>query len=104
MRELECFFQENCYLPPNEKIMVSDRFGDGELLWEIRAVREAELRKMERETEENLCAAAVVFPDLQDRKLWESYGAKSGADVLQKMLTFHNIMLIQLFILPATII
>ena len=41
MRELECFFQENCYLPPNEKIMVSDRFEDGELLWEIRAVREA---------------------------------------------------------------
>ena len=61
MRELECFFQENCYLPPNEKIMVSDRFEDGELLWEIRAVREAELRKMEKETEENLCAAAVVF-------------------------------------------
>lgn len=87
MRELESFFQENCYLPPNEKIMVSDRFGDGELLWEIRAVREAELRKMERETEENLCAAAVVFPGLQDRKLWESYGAKSGAEVLQKMLT-----------------
>ena len=29
MRELECFFQENCYLPPNERIMVSDRFGDG---------------------------------------------------------------------------
>ena len=78
MRELECFFQENCYLPPNEKIMVSDRFEDGELLWEIRAVREAELRKMEKETEENLCAAAVVFPDLQDRKLWESYGAKSS--------------------------
>ena len=49
MRELECFFQENCYLPPNEKIMVSDRFGDGELLWEIRAVREAELRKMEKQ-------------------------------------------------------
>ena len=50
MRELECFFQENCYLPPNEKIMVSDRFEDGELLW-------------------------------------ESYGAKSSAEVLQKMLT-----------------
>lgn len=48
MRELECFFQENCYLPPNKKIMVSDRFGDGELLWEIRAVREAELRKWKK--------------------------------------------------------
>ena len=46
MRELECFFQENCYLPPNEKVVVSDRFGDGNLLWEIRAVREDELRKM----------------------------------------------------------
>ena len=67
--------------------MVSDRFGDGKLLWEIRAVREAELRKMERETEENLCAAAVVFPDLTDRKLLESYGAKNGVEVLQKMLT-----------------
>ena len=42
---------------------------------------------VEKETEENLCAAAVVFPDLQDRKLWESYGAKSSAEVLQKMLT-----------------
>ena len=43
--------------------------------------------KLEKETEENLCAAAVVFPDLQDRKLWESYGAKSSVEVLQKMLT-----------------
>ena len=74
-------------MPPNEKIMVSERFEDGELLWEIRAVREAELRKMEKETEENLCAAAVVFPDLQDRKILYSFGAKSSSEVLQKMLT-----------------
>ena len=63
MRELECFFQENCYLPPNEKIMVSDRFEDGELLWEIRAVREAELRKMEKETEEKLKSALEAYTE-----------------------------------------
>ena len=89
MKTLEAFFREGSQLPPNEKTVISERFQwEGQALeWEIRAVREAELRATGSDDMEQVCALAVVFPDLKDPALLESYQAKDSVQVLQKMLT-----------------
>ncbi|WP_243423524.1 phage tail assembly chaperone [Anaerotignum lactatifermentans] len=87
---MRAFFQEAAYLPGEREILVSERFRqeDGPALWRIRALREEELTAdVEEEQYAGLCAAAVCAPDLSDRKLWESYGADSKEELLQRMLT-----------------
>lgn len=90
MEEMRAFFQEAAYLPKDREIIVSKRFlWEGEpACWRIRALREEELTgDTEEEQYAGLCAAAICVPDLSDRRLWESYGADSKEELLQKMLT-----------------
>lgn len=91
METLKAFFREETYLPKEKEIAVSQRFcTDGKAAkWKIRALREAEMPLFPENADRNLalCAAAVREPDLNDKKLWESYGAASKEEVLQKMLT-----------------
>ncbi len=109
MSNLSAFLAGNATQVEHVRVAVSDRFKgeDGApVFWELRALSEAEneaLRKgctrivknKRAETEKTdfnlysgrLAAACVVFPDLSDAALQDSYGVL-GADVLvKKMLT-----------------
>ncbi len=109
MSGLSAFLMQNAKQIENIKVAVSDRFKgeDGSpVLWELRALSETEneaLRKSctkivknkRMETEKTdfnlytgrLVVACVVYPDLNDAALQDSYGVM-GADLLvKKMLT-----------------
>ena len=87
MGEMHWFFQENNHLPQSEKVFVSERFTETRqpIDWEIRAVSAAELQQID--DADGVCAAAVVFPDLKEKGLLESYQADDEKMLLKKMLT-----------------
>lgn len=90
MEEMRAFFRESAYLPEDREIVVSERFRkEGRpAAWKIRALREEEMTaEAEKDQYAGLCAAAVTEPEISDAGLWESYGAKSKEELLQKMLT-----------------
>ncbi len=85
------FLKENNGFPENRRVSISPCFQrEGqELLWELRAVSEAEYRRAAEGKADPwaaLCLLSVVKPDLQDRALWESYGADSAEQTLKEML------------------
>lgn len=108
---LKAFMAQNALKPENEKIVVSERFvnEDGKpAKWEIRALsqkEDQELRKAatrvrggkrgrprveEVDTNEYLVktvASAVVYPNLNDAALQDSYGVHGAEELIQKMLT-----------------
>lgn len=105
---LSAFLKQNALSVENEKHVISDRFADenGPIPWEIRALSEDENQAIRKsctklsgrkgpkvpETDYNaylakLTAEAVVYPNLKDAKLQESYGALGADDLLKKMLT-----------------
>lgn len=111
MNTLSAFLAENAIAIPNEKVVVSKRFvQDGEPVeWEIRRVTSKEdedIRKScmnrvpvpgkkrqltpELDTSKymgQLVAACVVFPDLTNADLQDSYHVKSADALLKAMLT-----------------
>lgn len=94
--EQSIFLKEKA-LPMGEKeIMISSRFQkDGrELLWRIRAMSQKENMEIqnsriwkEKEYLAEAVAACVVFPDLKDAALQDSYGVLGAGRLLEKMLT-----------------
>lgn len=89
--DLKQFFRENNGFPENRKLSVSPCFReDGEeILWELRAVSEESYHLAAEGKQDKwaaLCVLSVVEPDLTDKRLWESYGAKSAEEALQAML------------------
>ena len=89
--DLRSFLKENNGFPENRKVQVSPCFTENgvEIPWEIRAVSEGEFRRAVEGKKDRwaaLCLLSVVFPDLRDRELWESYGVDSGEKVLKEML------------------
>ncbi len=110
-KTLDAFLAQNALKPENEKIVISDRFRDKDgkpVEWEIRALTQAEDEKIRRaatrvtggrrgrpKTTEvdvylyNLktVVAAVVYPNLNDARLQDSYGVHGAEDLINKMLT-----------------
>lgn len=89
--DLKEFLRESNGFPENREVSVSPCFTeDGkEILWEIRAVSEEAYRRAAEGKKDKwaaLCVLSVVRPNLEDRALWESYGADSGEAALQEML------------------
>lgn len=89
--DLRSFLKENNGFPENRKVQVSPCFTENgvEIPWEIRAVSEGEFRRAaegKKDPWAALCLLSMVFPDLKDRELWESYGVDSGEQVLKEML------------------
>ena len=89
--DLKHFMKENSGFLENRMVRVSPCFTEEgeEVLWEIRAVSEEEyLRAAEGKKDKwaALCLISVVKPDLQEKRLWESYGVDSGEKVLKEML------------------
>nr|DAX95411.1 MAG TPA: tail assembly chaperone protein [Caudoviricetes sp.] len=109
MDALKGFFKENAKAKENEKIAVSDRFvgEDGKpLMWEIKAISNDEDDKLREEstTQEKvkkrvyvpkfnysvylkkLITACVVFPNLKNEELQNSYGVMGEEALISAML------------------
>ena len=111
MTNMEVFLKQNAVQKENKKVAVSERFKDedGKVVeWEIRPLTAQEdqiLRKANTEIKElkgkkgqlfpqldsnkysaMLIAACVVYPDLQNQELQDSYGVKNKPDLLTSML------------------
>lgn len=101
----KAFLKQNAKQAENKKVFVSDRFvgEDGKpLLWEVRQLSAGEteelttacttIKKGKPETDSvkllfEITARSVVYPDLLDTELQDSYGAMGASDLLKKMLT-----------------
>lgn len=109
MSSLQAFYAQNVQAESTEKFVVSDRFKDenGEpVAWELRAMTEEEnerIRKSatkrvkvrgqgyvpELDNEEyvsKLIVESVVFPDLKNAELQQSYGVMGASELLKRML------------------
>ena len=110
MSDLKCFLAGNVEKRENKKVVVSDRFKDNgkPVEWEIRsisaeedeALRKACTRKVpvvgkknqfSQEFDSNayiskLAARAVVYPDLNNAELQNSYGVMGAEQLLKTML------------------
>ena len=111
MTNMEVFLKQNAVQKENKKVAVSERFKDedGKVVeWEIKPLTAQEdqiLREANTEIKElkgkkgqlfpqldsnkysaMLIAACVVFPDLQNQELQDSYGVKNKTDLLTAML------------------
>ena len=111
MSKFAAFMAQNVEKVENKKVVVSHRFKDENgkpIEWEIRAItsdenndlmrratvnvpvqgqRGAMTREMDRQKYvAMMVATSVVFPDLRDAELQDSYGAKTPEELLGKML------------------
>ena len=110
--KFSAFMAQNVARIENKKIVVSDRFKDPEtgkpMKWEIRALTNEENDDLQRRAMVNipvvgqrgaftreldnvkysamLLAASVVYPDLNDAELQDSYGVKTPEALINKML------------------
>jgi len=107
--DLSAFYAQNAVTEEAETFVVSDRFRDSEgvpVAWKLRSMTEAEneecrkaaTRKMKgkhgQQTMETnadeylakLVVASVVFPNLKDAELQQSYGVLGAESLLRKML------------------
>ncbi|AQZ46036.1 phage tail assembly chaperone [Paenibacillus larvae] len=106
---LQAFFAQEAGEAMTEKVVVSDRFKDKDgkpVPWEIRSMTEAENEEIRKSatrkvkskngmytTETNnelylakLAVASVVFPDLKNVELQQSYGTLGAENLLRRML------------------
>lgn len=102
MSKIEAFFKENIKSKGNEFYIASGRFRDEAgkpIQWELREVPTELMEDIKERTkfyQENdkmmgrfameTVIASVVFPDLRDKALQDSYGVKKPNELLYKML------------------
>lgn len=100
---MNCFFyKENCVQKDNIYITISPRFlgTNGQAMqWEIRPLTQMQNEEIlkacgfpnysdeKKQYEELLLAESVVFPDLHDMQLQNSYGVIGSGKILSVMLT-----------------
>lgn len=109
MSSLSAFFAQNKVKTPNVKYVASKSFVDADknpIEWELRKLESTETEAMKRscrrkvkvgnnyETEQDMdlfslktAAAAVVFPDLNNAELQDSYGVMGAENLLKRMLS-----------------
>lgn len=111
-QNLSAFFKQNAKQVENQKITVSDRFLDENgkpIKWEITCISANENQKIRKNSVHNkpisgkrgqytqefdtaayqarLATKCVVFPDLNDKDLQNSYGAMDAEQLISAMLT-----------------
>lgn len=109
MSNLSAFFAQNKVKTPNIKYAASKSFQDANgnpIEWELKKLESTETEAMKRscrrkvkvgnnyETEQDMdlfslktAAAAVVFPDLNNAELQDSYGVMGAENLLKRMLS-----------------
>lgn len=102
--EQNIFYKEKAAPLEEREIWISGRFQrDGkELPWRIRAMRQEENLEIqksrsweEKEYLAEVIARCVVFPDLRDAALQDSYGVLGAGRLLEKMLTAGEFALLR---------
>ena len=92
----ECFYRENRQEREEKEILLTKRqTADGsELLWRIRPMTQRENEEIWKRCGEEegryrqaVVAESVVFPDLKDADLQNSYGAFGAERLLERLLT-----------------
>lgn len=107
MSSLKAFFAQNVRPAAVEEVVVSERFVDEAgkpIPWKVRALTEAENEQLRRASMQpqrkkgdapeiqpdeylaKVTVASVVFPDLKDVELQQSYGVLGAEELLKKML------------------
>ncbi|WP_068505716.1 phage tail assembly chaperone [Paenibacillus kribbensis] len=108
MSDLTLFYAENVAAEITEEIALSERFKDADgkpLKWKIRSVSEEETSIIRKESTKKvrvkgvyqsetdsdlfvskLVVAGVVYPNLKDAGLQNSYGVRGADSLIQKML------------------
>lgn len=111
-QNLSAFFKQNAKQVENQKIIVSDRFTDEDgkpMKWEITCISASENQKIRKNCTRNkpvvgkrgqytqefdpaayqarLATQCVVFPNLNDKDLQNSYGAMDAEQLISAMLT-----------------
>lgn len=106
MKNLEGFLKQNKIKVPNIKYVASRDFVDDEgnpLEWELKKITTKEYNYLrnkamsidaknqdvdfnQQQFTSSICAACVVFPDLKDTQLQNSYSVVGESNVLQEML------------------
>lgn len=110
MGALSCFLAQNAEKRKNRMVVISDRFRDGEgpVEWEIRSISADEDEALRKACTKQvqvpgkkgqftqtfdanaylgkLAAAAVVFPDLKNAELQNSYGVMGAEQLVKAML------------------
>lgn len=108
---LSAFFAQNAKKVENRKVAISDRFVDkngNPMLWEIACISASDNQKLRNLSmrsqstgkrgqysqtmdtalyQAKLAARCVVFPDLDDGELQNSYGVYSAEQLISQMLT-----------------
>lgn len=111
MADFSAFMAQNVQTLENKKVVISNRFKDANgkpIEWEIRAISSEENEELQRKCYVNtpvvgqrnlfareldqikytnaLLAMSVVYPDLNNAALQDSYGVKTPEALLKKML------------------
>ena len=91
----ECFYRENIQDRSEEEILLTERLdeGCGETHWRIRPMTQRENEEIwkrcgedEGRYQEMILAESVVFPDLKDAALQNSYGVIGAERLLARLL------------------
>lgn len=113
MSKFSAFMAQNVVPVENKKVVISNRFKDEKgnpIEWEIRAITSEQNEELQRKSmvvtsahrgaqqreldqfkyTSALLAASVVFPDLCNAELQDSYGVKTPEALLKKMLLPHE--------------
>lgn len=112
MSELSRFFKSNKQKKPNAKVVVSKEFVDEKgnyMEWEIKPISTKEFERIRKECNKlvpsrsvpgkyenkfdsvkynhKIIVASVVFPDLRNQELLDSYNVMAPEDLIDEMLT-----------------
>lgn len=89
----ECFYRENRQDRAEEEILLTKRLTGGETRWRIRPMTQRENEDIwkrcgedEKRYQETVLAESVVFPDLKDANLQNSYGVIGAERLLARLL------------------
>lgn len=89
----ECFYRENRQDREEEEILLTERLTEDEMLWRIRPMTQRENEEIwkrcgedEKRYQETVLAESVVFPDLKDANLQNSYGVIGAERLLARLL------------------
>lgn len=118
MSELELFFKENVAAVETVKYVATERIKNKEgkpVEWELRAVSQTENEEIKKKcvttkTDDrgrrfkdfdddkyaaNLLVKSIVYPDLQNRQLQDTWGIRDPSSLLREMLTAGEFTLLQ---------
>lgn len=110
-KSMRTFFKENVEQLTNKKYVASDRIKDengNPVEWELRHVNNKVMNDIKRRAANGsnvidealeMCVHAIVYPDLRDSELQDSYGVNKPADLLCELLSAAELDRIEIFVM-----